>query len=248
MSIYDWDKIKIDFETITSKEMTIREMAKKHGVKSPSAITKKAKKNGWKRKGNRKQKKETGNSVSKTVNSKIEKKKVGRPPKFTKDIANEICEKLSVGESLISICRSDHIPDRVTVYKWLSAGVKLDADKNMVEFLNKYTRARELQADSFFDEAIDIADFSENDTITKEDRQGNEYETVNHEAIQRSRLRVDTRFKVAAISRPKKYSEKRIMELTGKDGGPIETKQTSMTLEEIEKEMKERGIPIPNGD
>jgi len=41
------------------------------------------------------------------------------------------------------------------------------------------------------------------------------------------------------------HLEKKIHELTGKEGGPIETKQTPMTLDEIEKEMKERGIPIP---
>jgi predicted DNA-binding transcriptional regulator AlpA len=34
-------------------------------------------------------------------------------------------------------------------------------------------------------------------------------------------------------------------QLTGKDDGPIVTKRTGMSQEEIEKEMKERGIPIP---
>ena len=41
------------------------------------------------------------------------------------------------------------------------------------------------------------------------------------------------------------HIEKKVHQLTGKDGGPIETKQVSMTQEEIEKEMKEKGIPIP---
>ena len=41
------------------------------------------------------------------------------------------------------------------------------------------------------------------------------------------------------------HTEKKVHQLTGKDGGPIETKQVNMSQEEIEKEMKEKGIPIP---
>jgi len=40
------------------------------------------------------------------------------------------------------------------------------------------------------------------------------------------------------------YSDKK--EITGADGGPIETKKIPVSLEEIEAEMKERGIPFPN--
>lgn len=247
MNNYNWAAIKECFEQ-TAK--SLRTIASEFGIKSPSAITKKAKKNGWKREtGSGKQKEETGNSVSikkNTLKNNVgDDPEMGRPTKFTEEIAKEICDRLSVGESLISVCRDDHMPERVSVYNWLSASVLDDANEDLKNFLYQYKRSRELQADSFFDEAIDIADCSEHDTITKTDRQGNEYEAANTEAIQRSKLRVETRFKIAAISKPKKYSEKRLLELTGKDGGPVETNHTIMTQDQIEKEMKDRGLPIP---
>lgn len=222
MPSYNWVEIKKQYE---KTKLSIRALAAEFGVKSPSAIAKQAKKNGWKREtGNGKQETPKGNDVSSVDIPKADPPKNGRPTKFTEEIANEICERISLGESLISICKSDHIPERRTVYDWLGKSTGEDAEKHFTKFLYQYTRARELQADSFFDEAVDIADNTERDTITKEDRNGNEYETANHEAIQRSKLRVDTRFKVAAIVKPKKYSEKRLMELTGANGGPIETK------------------------
>ncbi len=231
MSNYNWEAIR---KSYNSGGFSLRALAEKFGVKSPSAISKKAAKEGWKRpEGNGKQETGKGNDISTFTPISTEKRKVGRPPKFTEDIAQEICDRLSVGESLIAISRDDHIPDRVTVYKWLGDAVKRDADEKMVEFLNKYKRSRELQADSFFDEAIDIADETAQDTTTKKDRYGNDHEVINHEAIQRSKLRVETRFKIAAISKPSKYSEKRLMEITGKDGEPIKTEiTTDMTPKE----------------
>lgn len=151
--------------------------------------------------------------------------KQGRPTKYNNKVASIICEKLAQGESLVAICRPDSMPSRVSVYAWLDAEVNSKELRDERGFLNRYTRARELQADSFFDDAIDIADHCEHDEVEVEGPNG-KYTKPSHENIQRSRLRVDTRLKVAAITRPEKYSEKKIMELTGKAGGPIEHAST----------------------
>jgi hypothetical protein len=159
----------------------------------------------------------------------------GQPTKYNEAIAKEICDRLSVGESLVAICEADNMPTRRCVYHWLDEAAKENAKPELVEFFHRYTRARDLQADSFFDEAIHIADDSQNDIELI--RKGEDLvERTNNEAIQRSKLRVDTRLKVAAITRPEKYSEKKMMELTGANGGPIESKWTVETVRAGDKE------------
>ena len=142
----------------------------------------------------------------------------GRPTKYKPELDTEICDRLAQGESLVSICRDVRMPSTVTVYAWLSNPKRSD-------FLNRYTYARERQAETFIDQCIDIADDNTNDTIITEGKDGKEYERVNHDHINRSRLRVDTRIKIAEKLSPKKYST-RHHELSGPDSGPIEINTT----------------------
>ena len=62
---------------------------------------------------------------------------------------------------------------------------------------------REEQADRFFREIIEIADDASGDFITTSDGK----RVVDHENIQRSRLRVDARKWAAARLAPKKYGD-----------------------------------------
>ena len=71
----------------------------------------------------------------------------------------------------------------------------------------RLTRARVAYADAIFDEAMEIADSSSGDWTTKVVR-GEEAKVVDHENIQRSRLRVDTRKWAASKMAPKKYGDK----------------------------------------
>ena len=47
------------------------------------------------------------------------KKKIGRPSKYTPELAAEICERLSNGEPLRQICRDDHMPAWQKIYEWM---------------------------------------------------------------------------------------------------------------------------------
>jgi len=71
-----------------------------------------------------------------------------------------------------------------------------------------YTRAREVQQDVWADECISIADDGTTDYVTKVGRNGHEYEAVDQEHIQRSRLRVDTRLRIMAVVAPHVYGPK----------------------------------------
>lgn len=133
----------------------------------------------------------------------------GRPSDYTPEIAEGICERLAAGESLRSICDDESMPARSAVHTWLI---------KHKEFADQYTRARAIQADLLFEECLEIADESHGD-MTKDD---DGREVVNHEAIQRARLRVDTRKWMAGKLRPKVYGDRVQTELSGPDGGPIQ--------------------------
>jgi hypothetical protein len=109
---------------------------------------------------------------------------VARPLKWT--LANKsracraICEQIATGpKSLREICRAPSMPSIWSVLYWLNT----DA-----EFARQYARARELQADYFADEIIEIAD-TEKDAA-------------------KARNRIDARKWMAAKLRPKVYGDR----------------------------------------
>lgn len=75
---------------------------------------------------------------------------VGRPSEFTDEIGEAICERLIDGESLRKICADDDMPAKSTVMKWLASG-------RHPEFVDQYTRTREMTADTDADDIGHIA-------------------------------------------------------------------------------------------
>ncbi|PDT13012.1 terminase small subunit protein [Rhizobium sp. M1] len=153
---------------------------------------------------------------------------MGRPSKFSQALAEKICDRIADRESLRSICRDETMPAKSTVLSWL-------ADEDKAAFRARYALAREILADGFVDELVEIADDSSNDWIEKKNAAG---ETTgwqeNGEAIRRSQLRIATRQWVAEKLRPKKYGAKAEPEL-GVTG------EVSQLLEDING--KTRGLP-----
>lgn len=123
-----------------------------------------------------------------------------RQTDYTDDKANIICERIADGESLKAICGGEDMPDKATVFRWLSVNET---------FRDLYARAREAQADALVDEIPDIADDGTNDWMERHSPDGENLGwRENGEAVSRSKLRVDARKWVAAKLRPKKYGEK----------------------------------------
>lgn len=137
----------------------------------------------------------------------------GRPSEYTKEIADEICERIAEGESLRRICLSDHLPNRKTIFHWL-------LNDTHPGFCDQYRKAREMQAENFADEMNDIADDGSNDYMENVDDQGAVIGyKLNGEHIQRSKLRIDTRKWIASKLKPKKYGDK--LELSGDAEAPV---------------------------
>lgn len=154
-------------------------------------------------------------SESETSDKKIRtyKKNSQRPNarKYDREAITEfVCSELALGKSLRSILDADDkLPSASTFLDWIGA------DSFLAE---QYAHARQLAYELLADEIVAIAD--ENYTT---DEHGVR-ERLSSEAIQRNRLRVDTRKWVLAKMLPKIYGDhtKITNEHTGKDGGPIQ--------------------------
>lgn len=128
---------------------------------------------------------------------------MGRPSDFSQELAEQICELIISGKSLLQICTLEEYPDKSTVFRWLA--------KNP-EFRDSYARAKELSAEHMAEELLEIAD----------DTSADVYEHMpNNVAVQRDKLRSDTRKWLMAKLAPKKYGDK--VQHTGGDGeGPVQ--------------------------
>ena len=147
----------------------------------------------------------------------------GRPSTFDRAIADQILARVSNGETLRQVCRSEGMPPESTVRNW----AVYDYDG----FAAQYARARDAQMEAWADETIDIADDARNDWIERENaRTGATFIALNEEAISRARLRVDQRKWLMSKWKPSTYGDKITAEHTGKDGGPIQT-ETAATID-----------------
>ncbi len=126
---------------------------------------------------------------------------------YSKEIAEEICIRIMQKQSLTKICEDPKMPTINAVVKWL-------ADPRRADFRELYYFARRVQAEMFIDEIIEIADHTQLDWKPRFNRNGDYIDHVpDNEAIQRSRVRIDTRKWFAAKMVPKIYGEKLNMDL-----------------------------------
>ena len=151
----------------------------------------------------------------------IEKKKnMGRPTKYSLELATQICELLADGHPLRRITRMEGMPNASSVYLWLT---------QHQEFSEMYTRAREDQADALADEIVEIAD-EQPDLIEVYDKDGKLVEVkVDSALLAWQRNRMDARKWTAAKLKPRKYGERQI--LAGDAENPIELTQRSETID-----------------
>lgn len=106
-----------------------------------------------------------------------------------------------LGESLVKICDDPKFPSRTTITRWMS-------DPSMRQFHDMYRLARQVQAELLIDEIFDIADDSEDDWIETYNKKGQFAGfKPDTEAIQRARLRIDTRKWFAGKMVPKIYGD-----------------------------------------
>ena len=133
---------------------------------------------------------------------------MARPSDYNQDIADIICDRMLCGndgepESLRSICRSDEMPALGTVMRWLS---------KHEEFQEQYTRTRELQAELQHEDIIEISDDCTDDVEVLTTQEGIT-KRINHSAIARAKVRIDTRKWIMERMAAKKYGAKQDVKL-----------------------------------
>ena len=135
---------------------------------------------------------------------------------YTTQMADIICIRLSEGESLKGIVRSEGMPDRATVYRWLL---------EQPAFCDKYARAREEQADTLADEIIAIADESPEINEVR-DKNGDVIDIkIDSGYVAYQKQRIEARKWTAMKLKPKKYGDK--LELAGDPNNPLKVEVQS---------------------
>ena len=141
------------------------------------------------------------------------KAKMGRPTRYTDEIAAEICGRLACGEPMSNITQDAHMPGMTTTYMWL---------RKRDDFRQHYEEARKDGAHTFADQIAKIIDEKPLQIV---DENGNvKYDSGS---ISWQRLRMDGRKWLAAKYLPKVYGER--MAVEGVEGGaPIKTEDVSL--------------------
>lgn len=67
--------------------------------------------------------------------------------KYSKTIAEKICERIATGETLNAICLEPEMPSHTVIFKWF---------ERYPDFKQSYENARILQADYFADEMVEL--------------------------------------------------------------------------------------------
>jgi hypothetical protein len=130
------------------------------------------------------------------------------------------------------------MPAVSTVLLWVVKGDR--QDETYKTFSEQYRCAREAQSEALLDEVIELADDAAGDYhLNVETDSGTIKAAPNIEHIQRSRLRIETRFRAAAKMHPRKFGEKVQQELTGPNGAPLAPPVVAVTPEAVRDIVKQ---------
>lgn len=147
----------------------------------------------------------------------------GRPSIYTPALAKEICDRIAKGRTTLSVSKDEDMPNLSTIYDWRDDG-------KHKEFSAMYAQAREKLCMHWADEVLDCADNETRDYSDKVTehigKDGDIYKVEterksDNTAVQRDRLRTDSRKWLLSKLRPSEYGDRSAVELTGANGAPL---------------------------
>lgn len=129
-------------------------------------------------------------------------------PPYTKELGEEICQRIANGASGVQVCRDLEMPDWPTIARWR---------RTKQDFSKSYDDACKLRAEYWGDEIIDIADDATNDFMDAQ-RGKQLYRAFDREHFERSRLRMQGRQWVVARLLRDLYGDTKTVELSTPKG------------------------------
>ena len=120
---------------------------------------------------------------------------------YSPEIADEFCALIAEGKSMRQITEQPGMPSRRAVLYWLG---------RYPDFREKYECAVMLLAEFWAHEIIEIADDSSGDYVITEDGRP----VIDHEAINRARLKVDSRKWLLSKILPKRFGDRVVADVT----------------------------------
>jgi len=131
--------------------------------------------------------------------------RAGRPSSYSDEMADKICREIANGRAVHRFASTENYPSAETIRKWKNT---------RPDFLAKYTRAREEQADLFASEIVDIAD-APPIMCSVPSPDGGTDERIDAAGEQWRKTRIDARKWYASKVAPKKYGERVNLEHSG---------------------------------
>lgn len=123
---------------------------------------------------------------------------MARPSKRSPQVEDEICRRLSEGETLRAICRDEGMPSWQRIYEWVAS------DES---FAGRIARARELGADAIAEHTLDILDEPPERTNTEHG------DKVDSGYVAWQKNRAEQRLKLLAKWFPKRYGDRQEIDL-----------------------------------
>ena len=151
-------------------------------------------------------------------------KKTGRPSKYTKEIAEQMCELLSDGVPLREICRREGFPAWQTVYDWMYRDDALGDEG--VGLSRAIARARDIGYEAIAEECLIIADTPK--WGQKQVMSDDGATTTIEDMLGHRKLQIETRLKLLAKWNPKKYGDK--VQVGGDPENPLTVKNEAMDI------------------
>lgn len=156
------------------------------------------------------------------------------PKQYSDRLAESLLLRMSLGETLTSICRDPKMPSQTTVHRWKRA---------RRDFAEAFNRARVDQARAWADQIIDLADDNKGDLLL--DSEGNPVLSVKtgepiyvKDMPARARLKVEARQWLMERVARDDYGQRVAMDMTA----TIEAKDDAELLHDIGEAMAAAGM------
>lgn len=146
-------------------------------------------------------------------------------PERREEIITHICEEIAKKRSVASILAQDEgMPCYATFAKWKRESETIS---------QRIAHAREDALEAYIEEIVDISDDATGDAVLRFGKDGKPYATIDGDCVQRAKLRIHARERIAALLAPHRFGQK--VDVTS--GGEA-LKGTTINLTQVENRVQ----------